>query len=264
VLHIARLARILVAFAIVVVLAACRVHTDVDVRVRADGSGTVRVHITLDADAARRVPVASIRLDDLTAAGWSVTRDASSITLTKPFARPEDLGPTLRELTGPGGVLGAASLTRTSSFLRTREALRVDVDLRAASVGVASDPDLVARLRAAGVDPAALANQLDASARGAVDVELHAHLPGGVTRSWTIPANGQVQARAGASTWNGSRFRLLVVAVVLGAVAVLVGAAAVIRGGRARRGTRGGTRPTTPTPPPLPPRAAPSRRADRT
>jgi hypothetical protein len=259
-----RPARLLVAFAIVLVLAACRVHTDVDVRVRDDGSGTVRVHVTLDPDAARRVPVASIRVDDLTAAGWSVTRDATSVTLTKPFARPEDLGPTLRELTGPDGVLGAASLTRTSSFLRTREALQVDVDLRAVSAGAGNDADLVARLRAAGVDPAAIANQLDASVRGAAEVDLHAHLPGGVTRSWTIPANGQVQARVSTSTWNGSRFRLLVVAVVLAGLAVIVAIAAVTRGGRARRGTRGGTRPRSPTPPPLPPRAAPSRRADRT
>src|SRR5689334_11259915 len=100
VLRIVRPARLLVAFAIVLALAACRVHTDVDVHVRDDGSGTVSVHLTLDGDAARLVPIASIRLDDLQAAGWSVTRDATSVTLTKAFARPEYLGPTLRELTG--------------------------------------------------------------------------------------------------------------------------------------------------------------------
>jgi hypothetical protein len=182
----------------------------------------VRVHVAFDADAARRVPPSSIKLDDLQAAGWRVSRDPTSVTIEKPFARPSELGPTLRELTGSSGLIGRVSATRTTEFSRTNFAVRVDVDLRPLAVDIRSDTDLMNHLRIVGLDSAVLELKLDAPLRDAVGVRLLMALPGGRVRSWSVPAGGHVEARATSSVPIGGRVAWLIASAVLAGLAVVL------------------------------------------
>ncbi|MBV8949482.1 MAG: hypothetical protein JOZ99_01295, partial [Actinobacteria bacterium] len=219
-------------------LAACRVDATVGVELHHDGSGRVRMRVALDDDARSRVPLASINLDDLRAAGWHVTRDASSITIDKPFARVVDLGATLRELTGSSGLVRVVSATRTPSFFATHFAVRVDVDLRELLAGVPADTDLANRLRVVGLDPAALELQLDGPLRQAVGVQLVMALPDGRVRTWTVPAGGHVDARATSSVANGPRVTWFLAAVALAGAALVLVAIAYVPPGRRRRRRR--------------------------
>jgi hypothetical protein len=228
---------VLLAVAAALLLTACRVDTTVGIDLHRDGSGRVRVHVAFDEDARRRVPVSSIRLDDLQGAGWRVSRDAASITIDKPFARAADLGPTLRELTGSGTLLGNVSARRTTGFFRTGYSMRVDIDLRPLAVGVLNDPDLQARLRLVGIDPAALELKLDAPVRPAVAVQLVVALPGGGVRTWAVPAGNHVEARATSSVPNGARVAWMFAAIALAGLAlVLLAASWLLPGRRPRRG----------------------------
>jgi hypothetical protein len=229
---------VLVVVVATMLLTACRVDTTVGVDLHRDGSGLVRVHLAFDDEAARRVPIATIKLDDLQAAGWRVSRDATSITMEKAFARPAELGPTVRELTGTGGLASGVSATRTSSFFRTHVAVRLDVDLRPLAVGLLADRDLVNGLRLVGVDPVALELKLDAPVSDAVAVRLLVALPDGRVRSWTVTPGGHVDARATASVANGGRWSWLIAALALaGAAVVLLGVSWLLPGRRRTRGS---------------------------
>lgn len=225
---------IVAALLVVVVVASCKADTSLTVTVKPDGSGTVRARVTFDADAAKQVPPATIRLDDLSRAGWRVTRDAMSITIEKPFADAAALGPVLREVTGPDGVLQTASLTRDESFLAVKYALRVDVDLRGLGAHVTDDAALAQRLRAAGVDPAAVDARLSGSLRDAVSVDVHALLPGGGARTWHVAPGGHVDARATSTVSNGGRLWWLVAAGILVLLALLVAVLSLVRTRRSR------------------------------
>jgi hypothetical protein len=241
---------------LVLLLAACHVDTTVGVDLHRDGSGRVRVHVAFDADAARRVPVSSIKLDDLRAAGWRVSRDATSVTIEKPFARPTDLGPTLRELTGSSGLIGRVSATRTSEFSRTNYAARVDIDLRPLAVDIRSDTDLMNHLRFVGLDSAVLELKLDTPLRDAVGVRLVVALPGGRVRSWSVPAGGHVEARATSSVPIGGRVAWLIASAVLAGLAVVLLLVAWLLPGRRRR--RAEEEPPAEAPPTPAPEAPPT------
>jgi hypothetical protein len=222
------------ALLVAVVVASCKADTSLTVTVKADGSGTVRARVTFDADAAKQVPPATIRLDDLSRAGWRVTHDATSITVQKPFADAGALPRVLRELTGPDGVVRVASLTRDESFLHVRYALHLDVDLRALGARVADDAALAQRLRAAGVDPAALDARLSGALRDAVSTNVRALLPGGGVRTWHVAPGGHVDARATSTVSNGGRLWWLVASGVLVVLALLVVVLSVARRRRSR------------------------------
>ncbi len=226
-------------------LAACRVDTTVGIELHRDGSGRVRVHVALDEDARRRVPVAAIKLDDLRGAGWRVSRDATSVTVEKSFARAVDLASTLRELSGSSLLLRDVSATRRASFFRTRFAVRVDVDLRELGVGVPSDPDLENRLRLLGLDPSVVELKLDAPLRNAVGLQLFVAMPDGRVRSWSVPAGGRVDARATSTLANGGRTTWLIAAVALAGVALVALTIALIPPFR-RRSRRNGAEEVTP------------------
>lgn len=219
-------------------LGACRVDTSVGIELHRDGSGRIRVHMAFDQDAAQRVPTSSIKLDDLVAAGWRVTRDPTSITIEKPFARPQDLAPTVRELTGSSGLVGAVSAKRSPAFSRTAFVVHVDIDLRPLAVGVLNDRDLTNRLRLVGLDPAALELKLDAPVRQAVDVRLVLALPDGRVKTWSVAPGGHVEAGATSSVPNPGRTAWLFAAIALaGAALVLLATSLFLPGRRRARGS---------------------------
>ncbi len=224
-------------------LGACRVETTVGVELHRDGSGRVRVHLAFDQDALRRVPVSSVKLDDLRAAGWQVTTDATSITMEKPFARPQDLAPTVHELTGSSGLVGAVSATRTRTFSRTNFVVHIDADLRPLAVGVVNDRDLANRLRLVGLDPTVLELKLDAPLRQAVDMRLVLALPDGRVKTWSVAPGGHVEARATSSVPNPGRLAWLFAAIALAGAAVLLLVTSWFLPGRRRR--RGADEPAS-------------------
>src|SRR6476661_6205504 len=98
--------------AVVLLLGACRATATVTVRMHDDGSGVVAVRVLLDPAAVRAAEVGGaklaerVRLADLAGAGWTVapwrrTRTGGAVlTVSKPFARPEQVAGIVRELNG--------------------------------------------------------------------------------------------------------------------------------------------------------------------
>ena len=117
-------ARIVVAAVLMLVFAsACQVDTTVDVTIEDDGSGQVAVTIAADAAAVSLLTddPTSLIFDDLTDAGWEVDGpvvDDGGITLTasKPFLSPDELGAVLSEILGDGLLFTDVSLDQTHEF----------------------------------------------------------------------------------------------------------------------------------------------------
>ncbi len=139
----------------------------------------MRATITLDKDAVARATGAgrtleqAVRLDDLRAAGWNISewtktdQGGARLTLTHDYVGERELAQRLRELGGPNGALRDAHLTRTRTFLRSQDSISVLADLRNLTTGIRDDAELVASLKAAGLDVDALDAQLQGELRDA-------------------------------------------------------------------------------------------------
>jgi hypothetical protein len=228
-------------FALVVLLAACKADVRVDIALRDDGSGTVRVEVALDADAVRRLtqfaPLEdAVPLDDIKAAGWDVSAWESSrdrgatVTLSHGFVGRQQLDQLLGDL-GPDGVSARSRVERSRGWLRSRDALAVDVDLRQLAAGVKSDASLATNLQAAGIDVNALDAQLTEQLRQSLTVELVVHAPDGTTRRTTVRPGETGKASVGASTFDSER----VVAVGVAGALVLVAALLLVAARRSKR-----------------------------
>jgi hypothetical protein len=177
-----------------VLLAGCRVDTKVDVTVKRDGSGDVQTTIALDADALARaggIGAASkqIPFADLRAAGWTISpweaddKGGASITIEAPFANSSELATRLEQLSGSSGILRDSHVTRDRGWFGSKDGVSMVVDLRNPKVGIASDSELAARLKSAGLDPAALDAQFSRELGAAMHLTVNVHLPGGHTRT---------------------------------------------------------------------------------
>ena len=115
----------LVALVLLILLTGCRLDVDVATTVAEDGSGTVVVTVQADDELLAAAPglVADLRLDDLTAAGWTVdgpvsaAGDGTRLVLTKPFASPEQANLVLAEVGAPLQV--ALAQAREFALVRT-------------------------------------------------------------------------------------------------------------------------------------------------
>lgn len=113
--------------ALVLLASACQVDLRVEVAVDDDGSGTVTVGVGLDEEAADRIPdlADQLRVDDLEAAGWTVTGPEADdegttwVRASKPFADPDEAASILDELAGPDGPFRDFSVSRSRSFAET-------------------------------------------------------------------------------------------------------------------------------------------------
>jgi hypothetical protein len=180
-----------------------------------DGSGLVRTTVTLDSDALAHVGTTAaaapaVVVDDFRAAGWKVSHwvkasnGSQTISLSHAFADRTELAQRIGELAGPNGMLRDPTLSRRRGWFSSRNALSLVVDMRAPSIGVTNDAALVAKLRAAGVDPATLESQFDSQIRGALHLTVVLHLPGGQTETY-VAQNGQVQTvrvSSGGTDWD--------------------------------------------------------------
>ena len=200
---------------LVIALAGCNVNARFDITMREDGTGTVRTTITVDSDAVQRLGgpttfAQTIPLDDLRAAGWTVSSwkrgdgGTETIQLSHPFVDQADLGRRIVDLAGPNGILQKPALTHDRGWFSSRYALGLVVDVRSPSVDIVHDAALSSRLRAAGVDPALLQAQLAVELKSALHVTVVVHLPGQATNTYDA-ATGTVQtfrATSGGTNWD--------------------------------------------------------------
>lgn len=236
---------------------ACRVDVSVGVDANADGSGRVRAAAVLDADAvdqlvgeaagdpAQADPTKRIKVDDLRAAGWTVTGPAPTddggleVVATQRYDDAADARRLLAEVAGDPGPFRDVSLRQTRSFFKTRTDFAGTVDLDA-GLGAFTDPDLRSALEATDEAPLGVTTaQLEARLGEAIDrmfgLQVAVRLPGRVTSNaptetdngavWAPSLGEEVVLEASSERWNVGNLIALAVAVAsaLGLAAVLAG-----------------------------------------
>ena len=162
--------------------------------------------------------------------------------MTKPFTRPEQVAPIVRELNGSKGPLRGFGASRDASTFSTSWSVHGKVDLRRFDLGVADDQQLVANLGNERVDVAGVEASVDAAARTGLRVRAAAQLPDGTARVVSAAPGRRVVLVASADDTAVGRLVLVVlgVAVAILAVTVLVLGEARARRRRARRSVRSG------------------------
>jgi hypothetical protein len=238
-----RLAVLLVA--LVAVLAGCKVDTSVTVNLHDDGSGVVNVRATLDAEAVAEAEIGGgkledrVRLDDLRAAGWTITpwtrsgSGTAQIELSKAFSSPDQVAGIIAEVSGPNGPVKDVAATRDKGAASTSYSVTGAIDLAAIGTGVTADQDLVNALTNQQVDVNAIDQSLLAELRSAVSVSVVVKFPDGSSTTVNGVAGQRVPIDVSTSIVNTRRLALLGLAVVL-----LLLAIGVLFIGRRRRRAR--------------------------
>lgn len=226
-------------------LAACRVDAAVTVRMQENGSGEVSVRVVLDSAAVRAAEVGNgkleqrVRLSDLPGAGWTVTpwrRDArggATLMIRKPFSAPREVAGILREISGADGPVRGVSAHRRTSTFSTQWTVDGVVDLRSIRLGVAADPQLVAKLTSERVDIPQVETRL-ASGLGQLRVHLVAELPG-ARRDVSVPMGRRSVLRATAESTDVNRLVMLVGGLAVAALAAFLLMVGELRARRRRR-----------------------------
>jgi hypothetical protein len=223
---------LLVAF--VVLLGACKVDAVVTVKVDDDGSGSVTARVTLDAEAVRAVETPTlklrdaVRLGDLEAAGWEVSDwerlegGGASIEVSKDFERAEDAADVVAELNGSVGPLREIDVERDVSTFRTQWSFDGVADLEDVTTGIGADPELIERLAAERVDPAALDQQMLERVKQGFTLTVVADLPDAGAREFVVAPGTSREMEASSSQTARGRMFLFAAALVVLLVAGLV------------------------------------------
>ena len=197
-----------------------------------NGSGVVRVRVVLDADAVRAAEVGNgkleqrVRLADLPGAGWSVTpwrrnaKGGAALTIRKPFSAPHEVAGIVREISGSNGPLRGATAARSTSTFSRRWKVDGVVDLRSIKLGVATDPQLVAKLSSERVDIPQVETRI-ASGLGQLRVRLIAELPGD-RRAVSATVGRRSVLHATADSTDTNRLVMLVVGLATAALAMIL------------------------------------------
>jgi hypothetical protein len=230
----------------VLVLAGCRVDTALTVHVNEDGSGLVTASVRLDAAAVAAAtsggaPLAdAIRLDDLTKAGWRSTgwrklKDGGAqLRVSKPFARAEDAGVVVAELSGPDGPVRDVKVTRDASTFTTEWSFTGVADLKSLKTGIATDPDVLQKLVAERVNVAALDQRLVADTKDALRLRVTADLPQTSPKPFPVKPGTTVAMKTSSSETAMGRIVLLLVGIAVGLAAVILLVAGELRSRRRR------------------------------
>jgi hypothetical protein len=238
--------RLLFTFAVCLLLAGCRVDTTLTINVDDDGSGSVRVRVALDADAVQNAQAGGgmledrVRLGDLQAAGWRVSRwrrardGSATVLLRKNFANADDLAGVIAELSGEDGPLRGVTLERDRGLLFTEYKVSGVTDLSQLTAGVANDPELVARLTAERVDLAQIDQRLTQQINDAFRLRIRLALPGGDVKEVRPEPGKKVSLATTSSQLDTTRALLLAAAVVLGVLGIFVLVRGEMRGRRRR------------------------------
>lgn len=182
----------LVALVLLVVLlsGACRVHADIGIEMKEDGSGTVAVRIGLDDDAMKQAPnfEQSLKVDDLTAHGWTVSAGVKEtdgftyFTVSKPFANPDEANAIFKELAGDQGPFRDFTISRSRSFAHTNFAFSGTVDF-SRGLESFSDSELAQQLdgKPLGDDIKAIEQRINDTLDNVFRIQIAVRLPGEVT-----------------------------------------------------------------------------------
>ncbi len=260
----------LVAIAVVVMASGCAVQTDVGITVKDDGSGVVRISVRADADAVKAVEAGGAKLETgvrftgLAGAGWTVgpwarAADGSAkVVLSHPFHNVSEVSEILASASGKDGPLRGIRATRSRGLLSTTYDVSGTADLQHVTTGVAGDTDLTTRLKAQGVDLAALDQQLRAQLSTSFTLRVVVRVPDHAPVTITAKPGAVTDIAASSQVRNTTRLVLLVVAT---GCLVLAGLLCFRSGRRPRRRrplpapSRARTGPATPPrrrPPPRP------------
>jgi hypothetical protein len=249
--------RLIVLVALVIVCSgACRVRTDIGVEVKENGSGTVTVRIGLDDDAMKKAPnfEQALKVDDLTAHGWTLTGPVKEtdgftyFTATKPFANPDEAKKIFLEISGDKGPFRNFQISLTRSFAHTKYRFSGTADF-SGGIQSFSDSELAQQLdgQPIGDDVKAIEQRINDSLDNVFQIHVAVRLPGDVTSNAPGQAvNGAVWqprlSQQGAITMEASStstrwFTIIgtVVAVAAGPVLLPIVLALTFRRRRRRR-----------------------------
>lgn len=250
--------RRLLGVALLVLLAsACRLDVNVGIDVNEDGSGVVRVAVGLDDDAMSKIPDLGqqVRVDDLTATGWTVTgptKEADGMTwmrASKPFSTPAEAAAVLAEVAGEQGPFRDFALTRKRSFARTSFDFSGTVDFTG-GIEAFSDQELTQLLdgEPLGQDVATIEQQIGESLDRVFHFQVAVQLPGSVSSNapgeasngavWTpqLSDSAPQELHATSRSWHTSTLAWTAAAVVAGLALVVVLLVRLVRSARRGRG----------------------------
>lgn len=181
---------ILLLLAASFLLAACRADTAVVLRLNSDGSGRVILEVHIDKAAVTAAEVdgrtleTTLRVDDLSAAGWHIskwrrTSEGASITAWHSFANPQGVAPILTEIVGAeSSFFSRAVVIHEPGALVDKYSVDLELDPDALKLGLANDPALSQVLRNAGVAPEIVEENLNDRAGSDIRFSLKSELPG--------------------------------------------------------------------------------------
>jgi hypothetical protein len=245
-------ARVALVLLLVLLSSACRVRTDVGVEVKENGSGTVTVRVGLDDDALKKAPnfQQALKIDDLTAHGWTVTGPAKEtdgftyVAASKPFANPDEAKKIFVEVSGESGPFRDFSITRSRSFAHTKFRFSGTIDF-AGGLESFSDSQLAQELdgKPIGDDIKAIEQRINDTLDNVFQFHVAVRLPGDVTSNAPGQAtNGAVweprlsqpgaitlEASSSSTRWFTIVGTIAAVVSALGIIVVLVVRLVVIR-----------------------------------
>jgi hypothetical protein len=231
---------------VAVLLAGCRVDARVQINLDDDGSGTITTTLKLDQAAVQRVGGPErlgdeVPLDDLAAADWKISSwtegldGAYSVTLARDFTSEEDLNRRLEDLTGSDGALRDAEITHKRGGLSSTDALSLTVDGTDPAPGILADTTLAKQLRAFGIDPAAMEEELAKELRTSMHLTVAVTLPDGTEKVVTATPNEPQTLRASHSAQNWDHITQLGIALALALLAGLFFVSFAVSSRRNRR-----------------------------
>lgn len=247
--------RVVLLLGAAAVLSACRIDASVEVVVGDDGAGQVRVNAAFDDEALTRA--GDLRLDDVRAAGWTVTgpqkepdRDTAGlwwIRATKDFTGGEQFTAIMTEINGPNGIFRDFRLARSKSFAKVTYTVTGTIDA-ARGIESFSDPEVTQLL---GGDPLGRPNadvvRDSADASLVFAVVLPDNAKGAADRidgrraEWDVAlGRASTPVAVHSDDVQGAARRWVAVAVVLAVAAIAVAALGFVRRGAGgdSRGTR--------------------------
>lgn len=155
-----------------------------------NGSGTVTVKIGLDDDAMKQAPnfQQSLKVDDLTANGWTVngpvkeTDGFTYFSAAKPFANPDEATKIFTEVSGEKGPFRDFTISRTRSFARTKFHFSGTVDFTGGLESF-SDSELAQQLdgHPLGEDVKAIEARINDTLDNVFQIRIAVRMPGDVT-----------------------------------------------------------------------------------
>jgi hypothetical protein len=252
----ARWRLILLLLAASFLLAACRVDTAVVLRLNSDGSGRVILKVNIDKAAVTagevdgRTLETTLRVDDLSAAGWHIskwrrTSEGASITAWHSFANPQGVAPILAEIVGAeSSFFKRAVVIHKPGALVDKYSVDLELDPAALKLGLANDPALSQVLRNAGVAPEIVEENLNDRAASDIRFSLKSELPGGAISSAAgkgdvkngAASSGRIALVSSTKVWHPEAISLLLLGCALVISALLVLLAGSIRARRRPHG----------------------------